>query len=103
MLPVSDFRFVKKKTHFHLIGVIKVKVLLSFFILAFILFLTQLVFANSLATDGQKLSKIAGEIQDFEEQNTNLKVEIAKISSFSFLSQKAQELGFAKPQQIIYP
>jgi cell division protein FtsL len=97
MLPVSDFK-IKKKKSFNLIGKIKVQVLLTFACLVVSLFLVQLVFANSLATDGEKLAKIDQEIQKLNEENTTLKVEIARESSLVTLSQKAKDIGFKKPQ-----
>jgi len=97
MLPVSDFK-IKKKRNFNLIGRIKVQVLLASAILVISLFFVQLVFANSLATDGEKLAQIDQEIQKLEAENTTLKVKIAQESSLVTLSQKAKDAGFQKPQ-----
>ena len=96
MLPVSDYK-IKKKRSFNLIGKIKVQVLLTFACLVVSLFFVQLVFANSLATDGEKLAQIEQEIQKLNEKNTSLKVEIARESSLVTLSQKAKDTGFKKP------
>ena len=102
MLPVSDFRNrknkEKKKT-----GGGKVKVMVVISAAASLLFFTQLVFANGLATDGQKIAQVEEEIQKLESENTILRVEIAKKSSLSTLSQKAQEQGFKKPSLVITP
>jgi len=97
MLPVSDFK-IKKKRSFNLIGRIKVQVLLASAILVISLFFVQLVFANSLATDGEKLAQIEQEIDKLQEENTTLKVKIAQESSLTTLSQKAKNIGFQKPQ-----
>jgi len=102
MLPVSDFK-IKKKKNFNLIGKVKVKVLVIIGILVMASFFAQLVFANNLATDGQKLAQIQKEIKSFETENTTLKVNIAKESSLISLSQKAQELNFSKPSEVITP
>ncbi len=101
MLPVSDFRVVKKEQNYNFIGRIRVRVLVVLTVLVVGLFFTQLVFANSLATDGQKLSKIQSEILSLQAQNMTLKVQIAEASSFQTLSKKATELGFVKPEKLI--
>ena len=97
MLPVSDYK-IKKKRSFNLIGKIKVQILLTFACLVVSLFFVQLVFANSLATDGEKLAQIEQEIDKLQEENTTLKVKIAQESSLITLSQKAKDIGFKKPQ-----
>lgn len=102
MLPVSDFRNRNKSEKKHTGGV-KVKLVVVISAAASLLFFTQLVFANGLATDGQKIAQIEAEIQELEAENTNLKVEIAKKSSLASLSQKAQEEGFKKPSLVIAP
>ena len=101
MLPVSDFRVVKKEQNYNFIGRIRVRVLVVLTVLVVGLFFTQLVFANSLATDGQKLSKIQSEILSLQAQNMTLKVQIAEASSFQTLSKKATELGCVKPEKLI--
>ena len=65
------------------------------------LFVSQLVFANNLATDGQKLSSVDDQIKELEAQNTTLKMQIAQASSFVNLSKKAKDLGFSKPSKLI--
>ena len=101
MLPVSDFRVKKREQNPNLIGRVKVQLLVGSAVLVVGLFFAQLVFANSLATDGQKLSKIQGEIAIVEAQNTTMKVQIAHESSLKTLSEKAQKLGFDKPGKIL--
>ena len=102
MLPVSDFRNRQNKEKKHTGGV-KVKLMVVISAAASLLFFTQLVFANGLATDGQKIAQVEEEIQKLESENTILRVEIAKKSSLSTLSQKAQEQGFKKPSLVITP
>lgn len=93
----------QQKTTFSLIGKVKLRVVIFLVAIATILVATQLIFAASLATGGQNLSGIETEIKLLESQNSQLKIEIAKESSLSGLSQKAQELGFKKPQKVITP
>lgn len=100
---VKDFRFKKTQNDYNLIGKIKVKVLIVLAVATSLILTTQLVFATSLATDGEKLSQIELEINALEQENTDLKVKIAQISSLKTLSEKAGALGFTEPAQIITP
>lgn len=93
----------KKKNDFNLMGKIRLKVLVVSSLLITALLATQLVFANNLATDGQKQSEVEEEIQKLAAENTSLKIQIAKEASLSNLAKKAIELGFSKPFQIITP
>ena len=102
MLPVSDFRNRQNKEKKHTGGV-KVKLMVVISAVASLLFFTQLVFANGLATDGQKITQVEEEIQKLESENTILRVEISKKSSLVYLSKKAAEDGFEKPSLVITP
>lgn len=102
MLP-SDFSVIKKEKSNLNLGKIKVGFLVTFTLLAIALILTQLVFANNLATDGQRLAQIEAEIKRFEAENTTLKVKIAKEASLISLSKKAQDFGFTRPLKVIVP
>lgn len=97
-----DFK-IEKKQNFNLIGKIKVKVLVVSALVVVSLFGGQLVFANKLATDGEKLADIEAGIEELEAQNTTLKVKIASESSLVNMTKKAQDLGFATPTQVIAP
>lgn len=101
MLPVSDFRVAKKEQSYNFIGRIRVRLLVGSTVLVVGLFFTQLVFANSLATDGQKLAQIQNQITSLQAQNMTLKVQIAQASSFQTLSKKASDQGFISPQKLI--
>jgi cell division protein FtsB len=102
-MPISDYnrKIVKTGGNFNLKGKVKVRVLVVFASLVTTLFAAQLVFANNLATDGQKLSQIQGEIKKIEAENMTLKVTIAKESSLAGLSKKAQDMGYQKPSKLI--
>ncbi|MEX2028350.1 MAG: hypothetical protein WD988_02520 [Candidatus Curtissbacteria bacterium] len=67
------------------------------------LFVTQLVFAANLSTDGQKLTKIEQLRAQYESENAGLKAQIAQESSLTNLSRKSQELGFTSSPKIITP
>lgn len=97
-----DFK-PEKKGNFNLLGRIKVQVLILLSVLALALVVAQLIFAAGLATDGAKFASIEEELTWLEAQNSSLRVEIAKASSLSTLSEKARDLGFEKPQQVITP
>lgn len=120
MLSVNDFR-VKQKYYspaftvggaasvqnnpfsFGSIGKIKLRLLVTFSIFLIGLFLTQLVFAANLSTDGQRLAKAQEAIAKYESENAGLKAQIARESSLSNLSQKARALGFSASPKIINP
>lgn len=105
MLPITDFKKsrITKNQPKKSFGTIRIKILVVFAVLVSALFFTQLVFANNLATDGQKLSNVQEEIASLEQENTTLKVEIAKASSLTSLSQKAKQTGYSKPAHVITP
>ena len=106
---LRDYKIYRQKTSSYWpnqrqsIGKIKVKILVLIALTITVLFATQIVFAASLATDGQKLSEIEQQIKSLEAENTTLKVEIAKESSLVTLSKKASQLGFIKPSTVIAP
>lgn len=100
MLPISNYIYKKEKNKNLKQGSVKVKIIFIFVFLLTGLVFTQLVFANNLATDGQKLSKYQDEIRQLENENTTLKAEIAQKSSLASLSKKAEELGFKKPSKL---
>ncbi len=100
MLPISNYIYKKEKNNNLKQGSIKVKIIFIFVFLLTGLVFTQLVFANNLATDGQKLSHYQDEIRQLENENTTLKAEIAQKSSLTNLSKKAEELGFKKPSKL---
>lgn len=98
MLPVADYKVKNNNNQtFNLKGKVKVRLVVIFTCLITTLFTAQLVFANSLATDGQKLAQIQNQIKTIEAENMNLKVKIASGSSLTNLSKKAEELGFRRP------
>ena len=102
MLPVSDFKNRQNQDKKH-IGGVKVNLMVVISAAATLSFFTQLVFANGLATDGQRLAEVDEEIQKFESENTILRVEIAKTSSLVTLSEKASDEGYKKPALVITP
>ncbi|MBI2327219.1 hypothetical protein HYU92_02765 [Candidatus Curtissbacteria bacterium] len=102
MLPISvfdknfAFKIKNNNQNINLIGRVKVKVLVVTAIIILVVLATQMVFAASLATDGQKISQIDQEIEKLEIENINLKVQITQQSSFKTLKEKAKTLGFEK-------
>ncbi len=102
MLSVPDFKHKNtNREQFNFAGKITVKLLVIVSLLVASLFISQLVFANNLATGGQKLSSVDEEIQKLEAENTTLKMQIAEASSFINLSKKSKDLGFSKPSKLI--
>lgn len=101
---LKDYKSLPKRgPNFLLRGVVRLRVLIAFFALLGLLLASQLVFAGSLATDGQKLSQIHEEIKNLESENTIIKVKIAQESSLLTLFEKAQQNGFVQPAQIVSP
>lgn len=94
----SIARPVESDSYFR--GSVRMKVVAVALLTLTSLVFTQLIFANSLATDGDKLSKVQQEIKNLEKENMAIKAEIAKYSSLSNLSKKAKEQGFVKPQTV---
>lgn len=104
MLTKADFIPKKERKKLIFFGKAKLQIVLSvgvFTILALIF--GQLVFANNLATDGEKLANIEDQIQKLEDENTSLRMQIAKETSLTNLSKEAQEKGFSHPAKIIRP
>ncbi len=81
-------------------GKVKIKLLFLIGIVISSLFFTQLVFANNLATDGQKLSEVQQEMRRLERENMTLKADIAAESSLNTLSKKAEVMGFKRPSKV---
>ncbi len=79
---------------------VKLRVLFFLGFIALGLFFTQLVFANNLATDGQKMAEVQSSIKNLEAQNMTLKAQIAQESSFANLSKKAIDMGYKKPSKV---
>lgn len=104
MLPVSDFNYkIEKKEKIDLLGKVKLKILVFFAIILTALFAAQIVFAGNLSSDGKKLHEIKTEISSLESENLYLKSKIAQTSSLTGLFQKAQALGFKKPEKLLNP
>lgn len=104
MLQQADFKNKtdnSKKLKFF--GKAKLQILVSVAVTTFALIFAQLVFANNLATDGEKLSQIDDQIQRLEDENTSLKMQIAKETSLTNLSIKAKDQGFSQVAKIIRP
>lgn len=119
MLPISDFKYQTKKgtsnnfaTANHgenfsfspnSLGRVKIKFLIILAAVLGVLFSTQLVFATNLSLDGQALASIEKEIQNEETKSLQLRTKIAQFSSLNYLSGKALQLGFTRPDKIITP
>jgi len=100
-MSIRDFKVAKRQPNYNLIGRVKVQLLVVLATFVIGLFFAQLVFANNLATDGQKLADIQKQIADLKAQNMTLKTQIAQASSFISLSKKAADMGFVSPKDPI--
>lgn len=76
----------------------------SFIFISFLtfLFLTTILLAVASSSNGAKLVEVEQEISRLEEENRNLKQAIVSKSSLSEVAKKAEELGFVKPEEILY-
>lgn len=111
MLPISDFKHsyskientTNRSSDFFQLGKVQVKILVVSCFMFFSLVGAQLVFANNLATDGEKLSQIYQQIDAIQAENTQLKAQIAQKSAFSNLEKEAKTQGFQKPSKVLMP
>lgn len=104
MLPISDFNYkIEKKEKPKFFGKVKLKILVFFAVSLSLLLVSQLVFASNLTSDGQRMQEFAQELDQLETENQVLKAEIAKVSSLSQLSQKAEKLGLSEPAELLTP
>lgn len=66
------------------------------------LFLTTVFLAIASASSGAKLQEIENENAILEEENRAITQRIVSESSLSQVAKKAEELGFTKPEEIVY-
>lgn len=99
MLYKRDF-YVSPKKEKIFFGKAKLQIMFTIGLLTLALVFGQLVFANNLATDGERLSKIEDEISQLEAENMSIRMEIAKKSSLTNLSQKAEKIGYLRAKVI---
>lgn len=83
------------------IGKVRLRILVAVTLVVLGLFATQLIFANSLSTDGQKLANIQAQIAKLESENTTLEADIARHSSIINLVKRASDLNFQKPSKVV--
>lgn len=106
MLSLKDYKYKRdnspssESSAFYFRGSVHLKVVIFSLLILTSMVFTQLVFANSLATDGEKLSQVQEEIRNLEKENMSIKVEIAQESSLTKLVKKAKDSGFIKPQSV---
>ena len=62
----------------------------------------QVIVSNQLANAGEKLTQIEKEIKTLEEENEELKREIAISSSLTTIAEKAEEMGFLRMENFLY-
>ncbi len=78
-------------------------ILIATFILVVLLGATQLVLANELSTEGQKIRESETQRCELENEIQALKKNVAHLGSFSRIEEQAVELGFKyNPQAFEY-
>lgn len=104
MLQSADFIPKKENKKLRFFGKARLQILIFVGVITMIaLVFGQLVFANNLATDGEKLAKIEDQIQKLQDENTSLRMQIARETSLANLSKIAQKEGFSRPSKVIRP
>jgi cell division protein FtsL len=58
--------------------------------------IAQISMANQISTTGSELASLQNEVDKYERENTILEEELLEASSFTNISKKAKELGFAE-------
>lgn len=81
---------------------IQKKLIFTLITIIFITLLVQLFVNNGLAGTGSKLSSIREQTKRVDQEILSLKEEIAGITSLKELSVAAYNLGFVKPDQVVY-
>ena len=54
------------------------------------------------ATSGAKLASLEQKVYTLTKENENIEQQVVNSSSLTDLGKKADELGFAKPQSVLY-
>ena len=85
------------------IRIMKRPVYLIIFIAIVIVGLTlaQISVGNQISTTGTELSKLQKQVTDYERENAILQEEILNTSSYTNISEKADELGYAPNTTVI--
>lgn len=78
------------------------KILFGLFLITISVSLGQLVLANYFSTKGQALHEVLQRKEALLQDNDILKGELAMITSISYVAKRAEELGFGKPQSVIF-
>lgn len=59
----------------------------------------NIYFANNVSADSIEATKLQARINSYEEENTILKTEILKYTSYEEVASKAAILGFVEPKE----
>lgn len=75
----------------------------TFMLVTGIFFVAMIVFVTiqSVATTAE-MAKIQKDEDNLTQQNSLLSEELVRLSSLNGVSSKAQELGFVKPEKVVY-
>lgn len=65
-----------------------------------LLFITTLVTANTLATRGGDSSQISSKIQNIQDENSQLAIRVARLTSISRIYSDAQAMGYVAPSKL---
>jgi hypothetical protein len=73
------------------------------YFIAFVVFISVIVLLNiHTATMGAKLSHLETKEEELIKQKHDLEDQVVRTSSLSKISEKAEELGFSNPSDVVY-
>lgn len=78
------------------------KLLITVFVLVFILTIAKLLLANVLATTGNEVGKLEAEALTLKEERQLLEEELSKLKTLSKIAQEAEKLGFKKANSVVF-
>lgn len=80
----------------------KAKYLIFLLIITAVLLETvNIYFLNKISTDSLVVKKLKEQIRDYDQENSQLSMEVLRFTSLEKISSQASELGFVKPSEFI--
>lgn len=82
--------------------ILGVKIPLFMLLLLAITGLSSVFLAIEISTSGAELAKLESESARLKREKEILTVDLVKASSLSSLGERAEEMGFVKPERVLY-
>lgn len=94
-------RYSTRKFRFSFSSLIQpLGLLVVFSVVGTLLLLAQLLIANKLATDGEKVSEIEGLTQHLEDENIYLANQVVMLGSLNQIAERARDSGLVKVSRV---